>query len=625
MRLFFIAVVVVPTLAVAVVIFALIASSERGQGDARLAARQGAAINLADEDQLRARRAANVIAEDPLVAAAIRARDFSRLETIVRRDAKRVDASRVRFEVDNGPTISFGSPDAMLPAVVTIKDAGTPVATLRIAVTTADDYAARVRKITEEEILIRRGARTLAVTADPFATVANIPDSDSGTVTVAGERYRTASFTLPAFDPGRFRVTAFETADRTEGAIERGRWLAVLFLSGFVLLALIAGAAITRSLQLEIDTFLRAARRLGSGDFGAKIPTRGRDEFAQLGQEFNAMSAQLEARLGDLRRERVRFARSLRRLGEAFASNLDREALLEIVVETAVDTLSADGGQASVRERPDVSPTVVASKGSPNECAEAVQQAQEAVLARNEMIAVETEHGHAMGYPLEENVAGEEGHGTNIGLVLVWRAGSPFTLNERELFEYLAAQAAVSVENVGRHEVVVKEAMTDALTGLPNRRRFDQRLAHEVERARSLGSSIALVTLDIDDFKAVNDTYGHPTGDVVLQAVAEVLLSASRDPDTPARIGGEEMAVVLPGASESGAQELAERVRARIAELTFRPVDDPGAPEFSVTASLGISASVGSDADEEVLLSEADAALYEAKRTGKNRAVTASR
>lgn len=623
MRLFFIAVVVVPTVAVALVIFGLIASSERGQGDARLAARQGAAIKLAEEEQKRAAVAARVIAADPAVAAAIRSGDTAALERVLRRDAARSGARRLTLIAKGRTVVAFGSSEAMLPATVTLRDAGKTIGVLRLAVTTADAYAAKIKRVTEEEVLVRRGVETLAATRDQFATLAPLPAS--GTVTVGGDRYRIATFTLAGFGRTSFRVTAFELADRTQEAINRGRWLAVLFLSGFVLLALIAGAAITRSLEREIDTFLGAARRLGGGDFSAKIPTRGRDEFAQLGQEFNAMSSQLEARLEDLRHERVRLARSLRRLGEAFASNLDRQALLEIVVETAIDTLGADGGRASVRDDPEAPPVVVASVGDLDGCTQAVQQTEEAVLGRNEMIAVETDTGHAMGYPLLENAETEESSGTNVGLVLVWRAAQPFTLNERELFEYLAAQAAVSVENVGRHEDVVKESITDPLTGLPNRRRFDQRLGHEVQRARSIGAGIAVVILDIDNFKSVNDTYGHQTGDLVLQEVAKVLLSASRDPDTPARIGGEEMAVVLPGATEDGAQEFAERVRGRIAALSFRDVDDPSGPEFAVTASLGIAASVGGDADVQALIADADGALYEAKRTGKNRAVTASR
>ena len=209
------------------------------------------------------------------------------------------------------------------------------------------------------------------------------------------------------------------------------------------------------------------------------------------------------------------------------------------------------------------------------------------------------------------------------GSICVWRAGSPFNDSERELFEYLASQAAVSVENVGQHELAVREAVTDALTGLANRRHFDERLEHEVERARSLGTEVALVLLDIDDFKRVNDSYGHQTGDEVLRGVAGVLRTTSRDPDTPGRIGGEELAVVLPGAGLDGAEEFAERVRGRIAALVFTPEDPRSGEPFSVTASLGVSGSRGAVANGPDLVAAADVALYQAKRAGKNRTVVA--
>src|SRR5437764_2681393 len=106
---------------------------------------------------------------------------------------------------------------------------------------------------------------------------------------------------------------------------------------------------VSRSLQRQIGTFLDAARRLGRGDFEAKVPTVGHDEFAELGEEFNTMAGRVQWREAQLREERTRVERSMRRLGEAVASNLDRDALLGIVVETAVDGVGADGGRASAR------------------------------------------------------------------------------------------------------------------------------------------------------------------------------------------------------------------------------------------------------------------------------------
>ena len=119
----------------------------------------------------------------------------------------------------------------------------------------------------------------------------------------------------------------------------------------------------------------------------------------------------------------------------------------------------------------------------------------------------------------------------------------------------------MSVENVDLHETVQRQAVTDELTGLFNHRRFQEVITDEVERARRYGQEMGLVMLDIDDFKHVNDTYGHLQGDMVLREVARVLRQSSREIDEPARYGGEEMAVALPQTDLEGAYRFAERVR----------------------------------------------------------------
>src|SRR4029077_17731301 len=108
--------------------------------------------------------------------------------------------------------------------------------------------------------------------------------------------------------------------------VQRSRLLAAGILAGFFILAFTFAAIVSRSLQRQIDAFLVAARRLGSGDFSVEVPTSGKDEFAALGEEFNKMSHQLEDRLAELNRERARLQDAMRRIGETFAANLDPEA-----------------------------------------------------------------------------------------------------------------------------------------------------------------------------------------------------------------------------------------------------------------------------------------------------------
>ena len=166
-----------------------------------------------------------------------------------------------------------------------------------------------------------------------------------------------------------------------------------------------------------------------------------------------------------------------------------------------------------------------------------------------------------------------------------------------------------------------RQALTDELTGLSNHRRFIETLAAEAERARRFGQSVGLVMLDLDDFKAVNDTYGHQQGDQVLRSVADLMRSYSREIDTPARYGGEELAVVLPQTDVDGAFQLAERLRTGIANLDIPMVSGGG--RMRVTASLGAAALPANAQDPERLIAAADAALYEAKRGGKNKTVRA--
>jgi diguanylate cyclase (GGDEF)-like protein len=167
----------------------------------------------------------------------------------------------------------------------------------------------------------------------------------------------------------------------------------------------------------------------------------------------------------------------------------------------------------------------------------------------------------------------------------------------------------------------VHESLTDDLTGLPNRRAFDVTFANRVRDLKRLGGTLGLVLLDLDNFKSINDTYGHPQGDYVLREFARVLHESSREIDHPARYGGEEFAVLLPGTDLEGAVELAERVRRGIEALQIALLDGSGT--LRVTVSCGVGSMPETAGESEVLVKAVDAALYEAKRSGKNKSVRA--
>jgi diguanylate cyclase (GGDEF)-like protein len=200
-------------------------------------------------------------------------------------------------------------------------------------------------------------------------------------------------------------------------------------------------------------------------------------------------------------------------------------------------------------------------------------------------------------------------------LITAGRRKREFNEDDREILRSLAAQTTLALENVELHYQVRRQAVTDELTGLANHGRFQELLQTEMEEVRRYRYPVGLIMLDLDDFKSINDTYGHPQGDVVLEHVARVLRDASREVDIPARYGGEEMAVILPHTNLAGAYAIAERLRRAIQTLSI-PTGD-GHNALRITASFGVAASL--DGDKEALISGADAALYVAKRRGKNR------
>jgi diguanylate cyclase (GGDEF)-like protein len=175
------------------------------------------------------------------------------------------------------------------------------------------------------------------------------------------------------------------------------------------------------------------------------------------------------------------------------------------------------------------------------------------------------------------------------------------------------------LNTLGDFRRVASQAATDALTGLANRRSFDDELALEWRRAERVGDSLALLIIDLDNFKSINDELGHQAGDAVLRRVAAILDSGARQVDLAARYGGEEFALLTPETDVVGAMKLAERLRSAIEAATVKL---PTGAEVSVTASLGVAVK-GELERPEQLVTAADEALYEAKRNGKNRIVTA--
>lgn len=410
--------------------------------------------------------------------------------------------------------------------------------------------------LTQDDLLaVADGTDVLAATG-PLDAGAALPARPSGQTDAGGEAYRFAS--APLLSGTDVRLGALTSAEPIEAATADTRRRAFVAALATVLLAGLAFAALRRLLR---DREIQHA-----------------EPAAVDGQRRRARDARHD-RHGA---RRVRDAVAL--VGEALAATHDPEALLPVILQSAIGATGAVGAR-------------LVSDG--NEVARAGDPER---------------GGRALALRLGSDDDG-------IGQLLLYPAAdATFDAEAEQLAHWLAAQASIALENERLHRTVKSQAITDELTQLANRRRFTETLGLEVRRAERFGDPLALVLADLDDFKRINDRYGHQTGDEVLRRFADVMRESVRDFDLPVRFGGEEFAVLLPETTLEGGEQLARRLAEAVARLRIPPIEGDPAP---FTASFGVAAYPAARTAEE-LLSAADRALYEAKAAGKNRVVCAS-
>lgn len=193
-------------------------------------------------------------------------------------------------------------------------------------------------------------------------------------------------------------------------------------------------------------------------------------------------------------------------------------------------------------------------------------------------------------------------------------SGADDFISKPPIVEELYARLRAAYRLVSLEKELIRQADTDSLTGQLNRRAFLNRLHRAVEMMGQAGT-LSFVMFDIDNFKSINDRYGHDIGDVVIQTVAQL---AAQEAPLVGRLGGEEFGIVLPEVSKAAASDLADRLRARLSELRITTPEGP----LQLTCSFGVSDWVGRDRAE-ALMKRADEALYKAKTTGRNRVICA--
>ena len=217
-------------------------------------------------------------------------------------------------------------------------------------------------------------------------------------------------------------------------------------------------------------------------------------------------------------------------------------------------------------------------------------------------------HAHSLGERVATPITLADGVWGAIALAAA--PGATLVRDVEGPLERFAALVALAIGNAEARAQLIAQASTDSLTGLANRRRFHERLEHEIVRAHRNGRQLSLAIVDVDRFKVVNDTLGHLAGDAVLTDVAQRLRAATRAEATIARIGGDEFAVILPETNLGQAHELAHRACALIR-------DTPVLDDLRVTVSIGVAA-LGPETTSEQLRHDADRALYAAKQSGRD-------
>jgi diguanylate cyclase (GGDEF)-like protein len=191
--------------------------------------------------------------------------------------------------------------------------------------------------------------------------------------------------------------------------------------------------------------------------------------------------------------------------------------------------------------------------------------------------------------------------------------GSVYGEFDLKLINTFAPQLAVAIDRTTlkrKADEFEQLSMTDSLTGLPNRRYLEERLAEEIKRSQRHGFPMSLLVVDVDEFKSYNDTFTHPEGDKALRLVGQALKATLRGADVAARQGGEEFSILLPQTTLGEAHTIAERIRERVESTQF--------PNRQVTVSIGIATCTPAISTWESLVKAADEAMYEAKRSGRN-------
>lgn len=401
-------------------------------------------------------------------------------------------------------------------------------------------------------------------------------------------------------------------------------------LLALLAVALIAIAALAyflaRLITRPLEELSQGAMAIAEGRFDNRIPIRSRDEVGRLAAVFNEMSDRLSETITDLASSRDSLQRAVERVGETLRSTHDMNQILGSILNTAGDAVRAEGGELWLFTpgRDELHPAITRGPGDARLSLTDVGEGIVGLVAeRGVTVSLPAEDGGPRAAPSERDchvTVATPIFSTNkiMGVLALHRSdeSAPFTRDDVDTVVFLAEQGGVAIENVLLHEEARRLSLTDGLTGIWNRRYLQMQFRQVLATSSRFDRSFCLLMLDLDDFKDVNDKYGHQRGDAVLVEFTRRVSTILREVDAFARYGGEEFVCLLPETDVSGAFTTAEKIRESIRAEPFFAFQDEAVP---MTVSIGIASYPDHGSQYTRLIEAADQALYKAKKEGKDR------
>ncbi len=397
-----------------------------------------------------------------------------------------------------------------------------------------------------------------------------------------------------------------------------------LFLWALATMVGVIGAAIGLAYLMvlrPLSRFLQVTKSIGEGDLNRRVNLVTGDEIGELAASFDRMMQRLAAKTRDLA--------ALNDVAATVSQSLDLKEIMQRALEKVCQLTGTEFGAIHLWDDQTDELVLSASYGLPAQAVEKLTRLKRGesfagwVAESGEPLVVENPATDPRALVMIEGlkslaVAPLRAKGRVVGVLGTGSAvRHQFTPEEVALLQAVGHQVGVAIENARLYGETQRLSITDALTGLHNRRALEERLQEELRRAQRYHHPLSLIMADIDYFKQYNDTHGHPQGDVILRQVAGLLQAQARETDFVARYGGEEFLIIMPETSKAAGMEMAERIRTGMGRNQFAHAETQ--PGGRLTISLGVAAFPEDLTGASDLLQKADNALYNAKHAGRDR------